>query len=77
MRRSRRLVAGFTLAAVLLAACLPGVVWLHGALAEPMWVLLVAEVLIPAFEPAAACNERPAPLRSFDSPRGPPTDPLA
>lgn len=71
----RRLVAGVSIAAILLAVCLPGLAPLDCALVEFGWVLLPDEVLVAACAPAAPCDEQPVALLSLGAPRGPPARP--
>jgi len=56
----RRLVAGFSIAAILLAACLPGF--------APLDCALVAKSC-----PTTPCDEQPVALLSLGAPRGPPS----
>jgi hypothetical protein len=71
----RRLVAGVSIAAILLAVCLPGLVTLDAVWLEFEWVLLPDEVLVAACVPPASCDEQPAALLSLGAPRGPPARP--
>ena len=71
----RRLVAGCSIAAILLAVCLPGLASLDGALLELAWVLLPDEVLVTASCASTPCDEQPVALLSIGAPRGPPARP--
>jgi hypothetical protein len=75
MRTPHRLAAGFTIAAVLFAACVPGLAW-AATLVEPAWVLLPCEVVLWVVAAAPADTPTPAVLPSVDS-RGPPSLPAA
>ena len=68
----RRLVAGFSIAAFLLAVCLPGLAALDGVLVEFEWILLPDEVLVAAACVLTPCDEQPVALLSVAAPRGPP-----
>ena len=69
----RRLVAGFSIAAILLAACLPGFAPLDCALVEFGWVLLPDDALVAKSCPTTPCDEQPVALLSLGAPRGPPS----
>jgi len=71
----RRLVAGVSIAAILLAVCLPGLAPLDSVWLEFGWVLLPDEVLVAACAPVAPCDEQPVALLSLGAPRGPPSRP--
>jgi len=77
MRRPNRLAAGFVIAAVLFAACVPGLASVVGALAEPFWLLLPDEQPLGGVVPTPAEAPRPPALPTDISPRGPPADSLA
>jgi hypothetical protein len=76
MHRPSRLVAGFLVAAIVLAACLPGAAWLT-AVFEVGWVLLSELVPLAPCPVITPSSEQVVPLLSLVSPRGPPSDPLA
>jgi hypothetical protein len=69
----RRLIAGVSIAAILLAVCLPGLVTLDSVWVEFGWVLLPDDVLVAASCAATPCDEQPAALLSLGAPRGPPS----
>ena len=71
----RRLVAGFSIAAILLTVCLPGLAPLDCVLVEFEWVLLPDEILAAVSSIATPCDEQPAALLSLGGPRGPPDRP--
>ena len=71
----RRLIAGVSIAAILLAVCLPGLVALDSVWLEFGWVLLPDDVLIAACVPLAPCDEQPVAPLSLGTPRGPPARP--
>jgi len=72
----RRLIAGVSIAAILMAVCLPGFVALDCLPVEFAWVLLPDEVLAAACVATTPCDEQPVALLCPDAPRGPPV-PLA
>ena len=72
----RRLIAGVSIAAILMAVCLPGPAPIDGVLLEFEWVLLPDEVLVAVAFEAPPWDEQPVALLCPDAPRGPPT-PLA
>jgi len=71
----RRLLAGLSIAAILLALCLPGLVPLDSVWVEFPWVLLPDEVVVAASHAAIPCDEQPVALLSLGAPRGPPARP--
>ena len=71
----RRLIAGVSIAAILLAACLPGLASIDGALLELEWVLLPDEVLVAADCASTPCDEQPVALLSLRTTRDPPVRP--
>jgi len=71
----RRLIAGVSIAAILLALCLPGLVALDSAWLEFQWVLLPDDLLIAACAAVVPCDEQPVALLSLGAPRGPPARP--
>ena len=72
----RRLIAGVSIAAILMAVCLPGPAPIDGVLLDFEWVLLPDEVLAAACVATTPCDEQPVALLCPDAPRGPPV-PLA
>ena len=77
MFRPNRSVAGFCIAVIVLAAFLPGVCALDGALFEPLWILLPDEVIVAVDLAVTPCDEQPVSLFSLLASRGPPARPLA
>jgi hypothetical protein len=73
MFRPRRSIAGFCLAVIVLAAFLPGVAVLDGALFEPFWVLLPDEVVAFVICPVAAIEEQTTSFLSLLPARAPPS----
>jgi len=71
----RRLIAGVSIAAILLAVCLPGLAPLDSIWVEFSWVLLPDEVLVAHSCPAIPCDEQPVALLALGAPRGPPARP--
>ena len=72
MRRPSRVVAGVCIAAITLAAFVPGVWTFDYALLEPQWVLLPDETLVAAAFGVVPCDEQPAALLTLLPPRAPP-----
>jgi hypothetical protein len=77
MPRPNRAVAGFCIAAVALAAFLPGISAFDYPVLEPQWVLLPDETPVAVFPIVTPCDEQPLPLLSVLPSRAPPSLPLA
>lgn len=76
MRRRNRGVASICIAAILLAALLPGLGLLDGALVEPHWTLLPEEVVSFAPPHVSVPGEQPVALLSSGPSRAPPVLPI-
>lgn len=72
MFRPRSSIAAGLIAAITIAALVPGLCALEHALCEPLWVLLIDEGRVPFHIATTPCAEHLDPLFSLLSPRGPP-----
>jgi hypothetical protein len=72
----RRAAAGLSLAAILMAVCLPGLAGFDCLPVEFEWVLVPDEVLVFVACAATPCDEQPVALLAPAAPRGPPARPV-
>jgi len=77
MPRPNRPVAGLCIAAIALAAFLPGFAAFHYAVFEVRWVLLPDATPVAVAGPAIPGDEQPLSLQSLLPSRAPPARPLA